>query len=112
MCLERKHERYVFAGRLKWSWIYFDKILQFRSLSFLTEKIDDSNKQLLVENFDLLIDCTGKKGPFFPFPVVEELSPFQAPPRKQVTGYFFGISPFERIVHNRKPRKPPVLILE
>lgn len=72
------------------------KDLEEKGVSFQTGKIDESKKQLLVESFDLLIDCTGKKGPLFPFPVIKDLSPFHAPPRKQVTGYFFGISPFDR----------------
>ncbi|WP_373921345.1 styrene monooxygenase/indole monooxygenase family protein [Peribacillus muralis] len=38
-----------------------------------------------------MIDCTGKNGPLFPFPLETELSPFPAPQRKCIVGYFAGI---------------------
>ncbi|MBB3109619.1 2-polyprenyl-6-methoxyphenol hydroxylase-like FAD-dependent oxidoreductase [Paenibacillus phyllosphaerae] len=47
----------------------------------------------LAENYDLLIDTTGKSGPLFPFPIEQELTPFQTPQRKCIVGYFTGVSP-------------------
>jgi hypothetical protein len=67
------------------------KDLQNRGVTFQQEKADEKNLQTLLDRFDLIIDCTGKKGPIFPFSVDERLSPFQTPQRKQIVGYFKGV---------------------
>jgi hypothetical protein len=67
------------------------KDLQDKGVTFQQEKVDEKNLQTLIDRFDLIIDCTGKKGPIFPFTVDESLSPFQTPQRKQIVGYFKGV---------------------
>lgn len=72
---------------------YSDSIkdLKEKGISFRFEKIEKKSVEVLLDKFDLVIDCTGKQGPLFPFPIDEELSPFQTPQRKCSVGYFTGI---------------------
>jgi hypothetical protein len=72
------------------------KDLEGKGVTFRMEKVDENNMETLIEEVDLLIDCTGKKGPIFPFSIMEDLSPFQAPQRKQIVGYFYGVKPIDR----------------
>lgn len=60
-------------------------------VSFRFEKVDKEDLDILLEKYDLIIDCTGKNGPLFPFPTEESLTPFQTPQRKCIVGYFEGI---------------------
>lgn len=62
----------------------------FRKARVLPHEIE-----ALAEDFDLLIDATGKTGPLLPFPVEDELTPFRTPQRKCIVGYFTGVSPVE-----------------
>ncbi|MDQ0270539.1 styrene monooxygenase/indole monooxygenase family protein [Cytobacillus purgationiresistens] len=55
------------------------------------DKVDKESAERLVDGFDLVVDCTGKNGPLFPFPIEEALSPLEAPQRKCIVGYFKGI---------------------
>lgn len=64
-----------------------------RKVPVLFKKINNENLNELIEEFDLVIDCTGKKGPLFPFPIEKDFSPFQTPQRKCIVGYFRGIKP-------------------
>lgn len=92
----------LFAGMLKAPALsvdqryYFSKCmdnLQEMNIPFLTEKITEENFEEIISEFDLMIDCTGKSGPIFPFPFEKELSPFMSPQRKCIVGYFHGIKP-------------------
>lgn len=67
--------------------------LKERKVPVLFKKINKENLNELIEEFDLIIDCTGKKGPLFPFPIEKDFSPFQTPQRKCIVGYFRGIKP-------------------
>lgn len=67
--------------------------LEASKVNILFKKIYDENITELIEEFDLVIDCTGKKGPLFPFPIERDLSPFHIPHRKCIVGYFNGIEP-------------------
>ncbi|WP_285766101.1 styrene monooxygenase/indole monooxygenase family protein [Peribacillus sp. SI8-4] len=67
------------------------KDLAEKGVPFLTKKVDKEKVNVLMEEFDLIIDCTGKKGPLFPFPIEAELSPYSIPQRKCIVGYFKGI---------------------
>jgi hypothetical protein len=67
--------------------------LKERKVPVLFKKINEENLNELIEEFDLVIDCTGKKGPLFPFPIEKDFSPFQTPQRKCIVGYFKGIKP-------------------
>ncbi|WP_230157099.1 styrene monooxygenase/indole monooxygenase family protein [Peribacillus sp. Bi96] len=62
-----------------------------KGVSFRFEKVDKENVEVLIDEFDLLIDCTGKNGPLLPFPIEEALTPYQTPQRKCIVGYFTGI---------------------
>ncbi|UAL50418.1 styrene monooxygenase [Bacillus sp. CMF21] len=64
-----------------------------RKVPVLFKKINNENLGELIEEFDLVIDCTGKNGPLFPFPIEKDFSPFQTPQRKCIVGYFRGIKP-------------------
>lgn len=65
--------------------------LESKGVTFLQLKVTAEHLDQLVNDYDLVIDCTGKSGPLFPFPIVNELSPFEMPQRKCITGYFLGI---------------------
>ncbi|MBD1382921.1 styrene monooxygenase/indole monooxygenase family protein [Metabacillus arenae] len=67
--------------------------LDKQGVSFRMERVDKENTESLIEEYDLVIDCTGKSGPLFPFPIERDLSPFHFPQRKCITGYFLGIKP-------------------
>ncbi|MFP7176685.1 styrene monooxygenase/indole monooxygenase family protein [Priestia filamentosa] len=56
-------------------------------------RVNKNDIESLVDEFDLIIDCTGKSGPLFPFPIEKEFSPFQVPQRKCIVGYFLGVKP-------------------
>ncbi|MCV4230978.1 styrene monooxygenase [Virgibacillus sp. LDC1] len=49
----------------------------------------------LIPSYNLIIDATGKTGPLAPFPVETGLTPYQAPQRKCIVGYFTGVRPVE-----------------
>jgi 2-polyprenyl-6-methoxyphenol hydroxylase-like FAD-dependent oxidoreductase len=50
----------------------------------------------LAEEFDLIIDCTGKIGPIAPFPIYEDMKPSpQTPLRVCSAGFFNGLEPDE-----------------
>jgi hypothetical protein len=67
------------------------KDLVEKRVSFRLEKLDKESVEVLIDEFDLVIDCTGKNGPLLPFPIEENLTPFQIPQRKCIVGYFTGI---------------------
>lgn len=90
----------LFIGELRGSALSVDQRLYVsqcmhelakKGVSFRYKRVAKEIVEELVDEFDLLIDCTGKTGPLVPFPVVEELSPFQSPQRKCIVGYFLGI---------------------
>ncbi|MFY4774999.1 styrene monooxygenase/indole monooxygenase family protein [Metabacillus sp. RGM 3146] len=92
----------LFAGELKERALSVDQRLYFpcamedlagKGVSFREVKVEKGEREALTDEFDLVIDCTGKSGPLFPFPAEEELSPFQTPQRKCIVGYFTGIKP-------------------
>ncbi|MGC4378889.1 styrene monooxygenase/indole monooxygenase family protein [Fictibacillus sp. Mic-4] len=95
-------EQKLFTGMLKEPALSVDQRLYYsdcmndlmkNGVSFRQEKVSKDQAEALVRDFDLLIDCTGKSGPLFPFPIDEELSPFNAPQRKCIVGYFLGVEP-------------------
>jgi hypothetical protein len=90
----------LFIGMLKEPALSVDQRLYFsrymkdlagKGVSFHLEKVTKENIEALIDEFDLVIDCTGKSGPLMPFPIEEALSPFQIPQRKCIVGYFLGI---------------------
>ncbi|WP_245592224.1 styrene monooxygenase/indole monooxygenase family protein [Ectobacillus panaciterrae] len=92
----------LFTGMLKEPALSVDQRLYFshciedlaeKGVSFRLKKVVKENIETLTDEFDLVIDCTGKSGPLMPFPIEEELSPFQTPQRKCIVGYFLGIKP-------------------
>lgn len=70
---------------------HFIKDLIEKGVSFRFEKVDKESMEVLIDEFDLVIDCTGKNGSLFPFSIEKDLSPFKTPQRKCIIGYFTGI---------------------
>jgi 2-polyprenyl-6-methoxyphenol hydroxylase-like FAD-dependent oxidoreductase len=92
----------LFTGMLKEDALSVDQRLYFsqgmedlmkKGVAFHHKKVDINCVEALVKEFDLVIDCTGKSGPLFSFPIEEELTPFNKPQRKCIVGYFSGIKP-------------------
>ncbi|MCM3653486.1 styrene monooxygenase/indole monooxygenase family protein [Metabacillus litoralis] len=92
----------LFVGKLKEPALSVDqrfyfshclKDLENRGVSFRLLRVNKDQIESLVDEFDLMIDCTGKSGPLFPFPIEKEFSPFQVPQRKCIVGYFLGVKP-------------------
>jgi hypothetical protein len=76
--------------------LYFSKCmddLKTKGITFQQLKVDNEYLEKLVNEYDLVIDCTGKSGPLFNFPILKDLSPFEVPQRKCIVGYFTGIQP-------------------
>ncbi len=60
------------------------------------KRLSESDLSGLAEQFDLMIDCTGKAGPVASFPVYRELANTpQSPPRVIAAGMFHGLMPEE-----------------
>ncbi|MFP3887125.1 styrene monooxygenase [Priestia filamentosa] len=92
----------LFIGKLKEPALSVDqrfyfsqclKDLENKGVSFRLMRVNKNDIDSLVDEFDLIIDCTGKSGPLFPFPIEKEFSPFQVPQRKCIVGYFLGVKP-------------------
>ncbi|MDM5225083.1 styrene monooxygenase [Cytobacillus sp. NJ13] len=92
----------LFIGKLKepalsvdqrFYFSYCLKDLEDKGVPFRLLRVNKDQLESLADEFDLMIDCTGKSGPLFPFPLEKELSPFQVPQRKCIVGYFFGVKP-------------------
>ncbi|MDR7072422.1 styrene monooxygenase/indole monooxygenase family protein [Fictibacillus barbaricus] len=92
----------LFTGMLKEDALSVDQRFYFsqctedlksKNVSFHEEKIEKGLLEALVKEYDLVIDCTGKSGPLFSFPIEEEFTPFRVPQRKCIVGYFLGIQP-------------------
>lgn len=92
----------LFVGKLKEPALSVDqrfyfshclKDLENKGVSFRLLRVNKDQIESLVDEFDLMIDCTGKSGPLFPFPIEKEFSPFQVPQRKCIVGYFLGVKP-------------------
>lgn len=90
----------LFVGKLKDPASSVDQRLYYsysindlieKGVSFRLEKVDRESVEVLINEFDLVIDCTGKNGPLLPFSIEEDLSPFKTPQRKCIVGYFKGI---------------------
>jgi hypothetical protein len=90
----------LFIGKLQESALSVDQRLYYsdsikdlieKGVSFRLEKVDKESVEVLIDEFDLVIDCTGKNGPLLPFQIEEDLSPFKTPQRKCIVGYFAGI---------------------
>lgn len=67
------------------------KALSKQDVSFDLNKVSNKEIKEIINDFDLVIDCSGKQGPIFPFPIEEDLSPFDKPQRKCIVGYFLGV---------------------
>jgi hypothetical protein len=94
----------LFTGMLNKDAVSIDQRLSFstcmnelesKGVAFHQFKANNEHLEKLIQDFDLVIDSTGKNGPLFPFPIIKELSPFDVPQRKCIVGYFFGIKPNE-----------------
>ncbi|URT68939.1 styrene monooxygenase/indole monooxygenase family protein [Cytobacillus firmus] len=69
------------------------KDLENQGVSFRLLRVNKDQIESLADEFDLTIDCSGKSGPLFPFPIEKQLSPIQVPQRKCIVGYFLGVKP-------------------
>lgn len=69
------------------------KDLENQGVSFRLLRVNKDQLESLADEFDLTIDCSGKSGPLFPFPIEKQLSPFKVPQRKCIVGYFLGVKP-------------------
>ncbi|MCC3646724.1 styrene monooxygenase [Cytobacillus oceanisediminis] len=92
----------LFVGRLKEPALSVDqrfyfshclKDLENQGVSFRLLRVNKDQLESLADEFDLTIDCSGKSGPLFPFPIEKQLSPFKVPQRKCIVGYFLGVKP-------------------
>ncbi|KON90092.1 styrene monooxygenase [Sporosarcina globispora] len=92
----------LFVGKLKEPALSVDqrfyfshclKDLENKGVSFRLLRVNKEQIESLADEFDLMIDCSGKSGPLFPFPIEKEYSPFQVPQRKCIVGYFLGVKP-------------------
>ncbi|MDN4072039.1 styrene monooxygenase/indole monooxygenase family protein [Fictibacillus terranigra] len=92
----------LFAGMLEKTGLSVDQRLAYSryaedleraGVSFQQRKVEKEDIEELRDEFDLVIDCTGKNGPLVPFPIEKELTPFQNPQRKSIVGYFKGVKP-------------------
>ncbi|WP_408006122.1 styrene monooxygenase/indole monooxygenase family protein [Pseudalkalibacillus sp. A8] len=90
----------LFAGRLKESASSVDQRLYVshymddlknKGVSFCHTKVEKDQFEKLTDEFDLVVDCSGRTGQLFSFPIEESLTPFQQPQRKCIVGYFKGI---------------------
>ncbi|USK37015.1 styrene monooxygenase [Cytobacillus firmus] len=92
----------LFVGKLKEPALSVDqrfyfshclKDLENQGVSFRLLRVNKDHIESLADEFDLTIDCSGKSGPLFPFPIEKQLSPIQVPQRKCIVGYFWGVKP-------------------
>ena len=92
----------LFVGKLKEPALSVDqrfyfshclKDLENQGVSFRLLRVNKDQIESLADEFDLTIDCSGKSGPLFPFPIEKQLSPFLVPQRKCIVGYFLGVKP-------------------
>ncbi|MGG3574207.1 styrene monooxygenase/indole monooxygenase family protein [Bacillus gobiensis] len=92
----------LFIGSLKEAALSVDQRLYYtdcmndlekQGVVFHLRRVEKENMETLIEQYDLVIDCTGKSGPLLPFPIEKDLSPFHLPERKCIVGYFTGIKP-------------------
>ncbi|UQX56010.1 hypothetical protein M5V91_10475 [Cytobacillus pseudoceanisediminis] len=74
----------LFVGKLKEPALSVDQRLYFshclkdlesKGVSFRLLRVNKQRVESLVDEFDLIIDCTGKSGPLFSFPIEKEFSP-------------------------------------
>ncbi|WP_261133795.1 styrene monooxygenase/indole monooxygenase family protein [Bacillus sp. Marseille-Q3570] len=95
-------EQKLFVGKLNESASSIDQRLYFshcledlkeKGVAFRNDKVDEEQLRALTSEFDLIIDCSGKSGPLFSFPLDTTLSPFHQPQRKCAVGYFNGVTP-------------------
>lgn len=90
----------LFVGKLQEPALSVDQRLYYshsikdlieKGVSFRLEKVDKESVEVLIDEFDLVIDCTGENGSLLPFSTEEDLSLFKTPQRKCIVGYFTGI---------------------
>jgi Styrene monooxygenase A putative substrate binding domain len=80
--------------------LYFSECmrdLEQQGVRFVYQKVSFDELSRLVEQFDLVEDCTGRFGPVAPFPVDVTLSPISSPLRKCNVGYFLGVKTAEPV---------------
>lgn len=96
----------LFVGRLTGAATSIDQRMAYsnamedlaeQGVSLRKARVSQNEVKDLAESYDLLIDATGKSGPLLPFPVEAELTPFDAPQRKCIVGYFTGVAPVEPV---------------
>lgn len=92
----------LFAGMLEQPALSVDQRMSYacyvedlsrKGIDFQMKKISKEDLDQVVEEFDLVVDCTGKNGPLLPFSVDKELTPYSSPQRKCIVGYFKGVTP-------------------
>lgn len=66
-----------------------------RGVAIRYGRVTESLVGKLTEEFDLLVDCSGKIGPIVPFPIAEGFETISKPLRKCNLGYFFGVKSLE-----------------
>lgn len=90
----------LFTGMLKEDALSVDQRLYFsdcmddlnsKGVTFQQGKVNHAFAERLVNEYDLVIDCTGKSGPLYSFPIEKDISPYDVPQRKCIVGYFEGI---------------------
>lgn len=94
----------LFTGNLSGSAASVDQRLHFaesmhdlaaQGVKFIHGRLQPEDLPDLAPSYNLIIDATGKAGPLAPFPVEMRLTPYQAPQRKCIVGYFTGVQPVE-----------------
>lgn len=94
----------LFVGRLTGAATSVDQRMAFskamddlaqQGVRFHKARVSRNEIETLAESYELLIDATGKLGPLVTFPIEAGLTPFHAPQRKCIVGYFTGVAPVE-----------------
>jgi hypothetical protein len=94
----------LFVGQLKETaksvdqrqyFFQYMKEIANRGVAIQYGKVTEDKVRNLAEDFDLLVDCSGKVGPILPFPREESFPVIPKHLRKCSLGYFYGVKSLE-----------------
>ncbi|WLR43823.1 styrene monooxygenase [Bacillus carboniphilus] len=71
-----------------------------RGVSFRYERVTKETLEELVEEFDLVVDCTGRTSSLVPYQDDKKLTTVHSPKRKCIIGYFLGLQRETRSAFN------------